>query len=83
MRVLILVLLLSGCALHEQMIADRIAGKAVQCEKIGYTPNTDAFRNCQLQLYRADEARSAAAMSVIQQQRPVTCQTIGAITNCY
>ena len=53
---LIALLLLSGCALREQIIADRIMAKGPLCEKMGYTPNTDSFRDCQIRLYQADEA---------------------------
>lgn len=83
MRALVLLLALSGCALHEQMIADRIAAQGPTCEKMGYTRDTDAFRNCQMQLYQSDQARAAAAMGFMQQSRPVTCRTVSGTTNCY
>jgi hypothetical protein len=69
MRLLILVGVigaLSGCAWRDEIIADRIAGKAATCEKMGYTPDTDAFRNCQVQLYQADEAGGAAMGAFIR-----------------
>ena len=61
MRYALLFVFLGGCALHEQMIADQILSKGPTCEKLGYSPDTDAFRACQIQLYQADQGRANAA----------------------
>jgi hypothetical protein len=82
-RILIVLLLLQGCALHEQMIADRISAKGPTCEKLGFQKDTDPYRQCQIQLYQTEQANSAAAIGLIQQSRPVTCRTVGNTTNCY
>lgn len=52
----VLLLLLSGCALRDAMIEQRIADAAPMCAKMGYKPDTDAFRDCQLKIYHANEA---------------------------
>ena len=52
---LIAVVLLNGCALRQSIIEDRIASHAPTCAKMGYKPDTDAFRDCQLRLYQAGE----------------------------
>lgn len=81
MRLLIVLLLLQGCALHEQMISDRIAAKGPICEKMGFQKDTDPYRQCQLQLYHTDQANANAAMGFIS--RPKTCTAVGATVSCY
>lgn len=58
MRYLLLALMLAGCATQDE----RIAAKAPSCEKMGYEKGSDAFRNCQLQLYQTDQQRRNAVL---------------------
>lgn len=61
MRYLFVLLLLAGCATPEQR-ADRMIGKfGPMCERLGYTPATDRFRDCIVQMHAADEQRSSGA----------------------
>ena len=60
------------------------------CEKLGYQPNTDPWRNCVLSRYDADAqaraARRAAAIGVFgasQMNRPRQCSFIGNQMTCY
>lgn len=81
MRILIVLLLLQGCALHEQMISDRISAKGPTCEKLGFQKDTDPYRQCQIQLYQTDQANANAAMGFISRSK--TCTTVGNTTQCY
>lgn len=62
--------LLAGCA----SVEERIAAQASTCQKMGYKPDTDAFRGCQISLYQAEQQTSAAILS----NRPKTCSPNGA-----
>lgn len=47
MRYALIVLLLAGCAVSPQEKAEKaIARQAPYCEKLGYKPQTDGWRNC-------------------------------------
>lgn len=46
MRYLLLLLLLSGCATEEERAAEVLAAFGPYCEKLGYTKDTDAWRQC-------------------------------------
>ena len=60
------------------------------CEKLGFQPNTDPWRNCVLSRYDADAqaraARRAAAIGAygaFQANRPRNCSFIGNQMTCY
>jgi len=63
MRYLCLILLLSGCATPEQRAAEVLAAYGPYCEQLGYTKNTDAWRQC----IQAEDA--AADMRAYQMMR--------------
>jgi hypothetical protein len=46
MRYLWLILLLSGCATQEERAVEVLAAFGPYCEKLGYTRDTDAWRQC-------------------------------------
>jgi hypothetical protein len=46
MRYLCILLLLSGCETQEQRASELIAAYGPYCEKLGYTKDTDAWRQC-------------------------------------
>ena len=64
-------LLLAGCETpqSQQARADQYdASVSRQCQGYGFTPGTDAFANCRMQVF---ERNRAAAMGVLMNQRPV------------
>ena len=46
MRHLCLLLLLTGCGTQEQRAAEVLAAYGPYCESLGYTRDTDAWRQC-------------------------------------
>jgi len=46
MRYLWLLVLLSGCVTQEQRAADVLAAFGPYCEQLGYTKDTDPWRQC-------------------------------------
>jgi hypothetical protein len=52
-------LLAAGCATVDEQAAQVVAAYGPYCDKLGYQPNTDAWRLC-IQL---EDAKAAAALS--------------------
>ena len=46
MRYLWLLLILTGCVTQAERAADVLAAYGPYCESLGYTKDTDAFRQC-------------------------------------
>lgn len=61
MRIALVLLLIGGCAWNDALVEKHIADTAPFCAKMGYAPNTDAFRDCQLKLYQSNAAAGQAA----------------------
>jgi hypothetical protein len=59
---LLLVVLLTACA---PTLAERQASLDATCRGYGFTPNTDAYRQCWMQVDQAQRARAAGAGPVI------------------
>ena len=53
--------LLSGCVNVEKIKAENDAKDIAQCVSLGFTPRTEAFGNCRLQLMSIRAQRGAAA----------------------
>lgn len=53
---------------HRQGEAAYNAALRQQCESIGYTPQTDPWRQCLLQLHTANQQQDAAARAAILQE---------------
>ena len=53
-----LVLVLAGCATPEERAQQVIAAYGPYCERLGYTPNTDTWRQC----IQTEDMRDAMAM---------------------
>lgn len=76
---LLTVFCLAGCISPEQMAANQRAEEARQqqasmayreslfnqCRSIGYTDNTDQFRQCVLQLHAVNQQRNSAVLGAI------------------
>lgn len=80
MRYALLLLLLAGCMTPEQIIAKH----APFCEKLGYTTDTDPWRQCiQTEAGNDKAARSRIGAAALQ-SRPKTCNpnATGGVT-CY
>ena len=68
--VLLAGILLPACATPEQRAArtDAMIAKAgAACEKLGFTPGTDAMANCKLQLLNSAQADATARAGVAAQ----------------
>lgn len=79
---LIMIVIIAGCATPEQIAARRAAEAeaqrqrniaytqqlAAQCDAIGYQRNTDPWRNCLLQLHQQNQAQNAAMRQMLLQQ---------------
>ena len=62
MRYLCLLVLLAGCATPAERAADVIAAFGPYCESLGYTKNTDPWRQCIQLEDGAAEARAYQSM---------------------
>lgn len=83
MRYAILIaVLLVGCATPEQRAQRLVERYGPFCEKLGFTPQTDAFANCIQQQAAADTAASQRAYGIYQQTRPRTCYPVGNTVRC-
>jgi hypothetical protein len=62
--VVLLSLLLASCATPEQRAEDTAnfikSGYGPVCEKLGYSPGTDAHRNCMVSMFNADQIQRPA-----------------------
>ena len=56
MRYLLIALMLSGCAAR----VDGFTKTAEACEKLGYTKETDQFRDCQVKFFQMEQSRRNA-----------------------
>lgn len=97
MRLILIVLLLAGCATPEQRAAyqQREAERQAQamivsygpiCEKLGLVPKSEAWANCvvqQAQLQASRDGAAAAGFGALQQMRPKTCYPVGNRVTCY
>lgn len=59
MRYVLLLLLLAGCASDDSRRKQAIAHYGKRCAAIGYTWDTDTWRDCMLQLRQQDMRESA------------------------
>ncbi|MBE0620305.1 MAG: hypothetical protein IH605_06905 [Burkholderiales bacterium] len=66
MRYLWLFVLLSGCATMEERAADVLATFGPYCEKLGYTKDTDPWRQC---VQMEDAAAGARAYEMMRRHR--------------
>lgn len=83
MRYAVVLLLLAGCAITpEQRAATMISRFGPVCDKLGFQPNTDGWRNCVLQQAGIAQSSAATFNAAMQQSRPRTCTTIGGTTTC-
>ena len=80
---LILAVLLAGCATPEQRAEKDMARFGPYCEKMGYESQTDKWRECIRAEASDDRATRSRASSAIIQSRPKTCHTVGTNTTCY
>lgn len=77
---IVLPLLLSGCAAQEQARAQRaMKSHFATCEKLGFAVDSDGWRNCVLQRYQADESRRmmAAHSYMLTHPQMRTCRWVG------
>lgn len=65
MRYLWLLVILSGCVTQEQRAADVLAAYGPYCEKLGYTRDTDAWRQC----VQAEDAASEMRAYLMMRRR--------------
>ena len=83
MRYVLLCLLLAGCAITPEQRAERMVSRfGPVCDKLGFQPDSDAWRNCVLQQSGIAQS-NAAAFNAAMQNRSRTCSTYGANTTCY
>lgn len=95
MKWVILVLALSGCASNsdgwnvwtgygqqhaEASPTDRFAN---ECSRLGYTPNTDPWRDCILKTRSFELDRRRAILEQYQRERPTSCYRDALGTTCY
>ena len=83
-RLIAVALLLGGCATPEQRAEQMIARHAPVCEKLGFTKDTDPWRQCILQQDAETSAASRAAAAAVRAAtpRPITCVNTGFQTLC-
>jgi hypothetical protein len=51
MRYLFVLVMLAGCATHEEQRAETIARIDKHCSTLGFKPDTPEFRDCRLRMY--------------------------------
>ena len=81
---LLLMLLISACATPEQKAERAISRFAPYCERLGYQPDTDKWRDCIQASVANNDANASRAGAAYIQTRPRTCQSngFGGVT-CY
>lgn len=85
MRACLFVLLLAGCARQPMSPEQIIETYAPICDKLGFTPNTDPWRNCVLSRYDAamqDRASRRAAAIGARNSAARNCTFIGNQMTC-
>ncbi len=90
--IIVCLLLLSGCMTAErraELEQQRNENEIAECKKLGLKENSESFITCRLQIrtIMASEAASSranynAVMQRAQQNKPITCSTIGSMTSC-
>jgi uncharacterized protein YceK len=66
MRYLCVFVLLSGCATVDERAAETLAAFGPYCEKLGYTKDTDAWRQC---IQMEDAAAGVRAYEMMRRHR--------------
>ncbi len=66
MRYLWIFVLLSGCVTVEERAAETLAAFGPYCEKLGYTKDTDPWRQC---VQMEDAAAGARAYEMMRRRR--------------
>lgn len=86
MRYLVLSLLLAGCGLNPEYMAQKrdseLQANAASCEKLGFAKGSKENADCALRMYQASRPAVVGGSSVQPARQPQTCIQTGNVMQC-